>query len=296
VRLPTTLAVTFAATAVATAAISGAADEPTDELVAAVADASNPVAIDRAARRLSTRQLTDLIGMGRAGTRAAVFAASLAIDSFALLSPLADIAGGYDRSLAVPAARAARAIAGELDTASVAELEIPRRTLAEAAVAWHRVARDRQVWADVRVSALEVARDLTALLSGDGSKPVIELVTDPDAEVRRAALELLESPLAPARYPRVVDRLTGDSDPEVALAAAAALCFGVRFGDDAASIRAAAGEAGLERIAELAADASLPGPARVAAAGCLTGARELAAVRRSLPASLRRQLAAGREP
>lgn len=274
-----------------TGAVAGAAGPtPSEVLVAAVEDASDPVAIDRAARHLSNRELIALVNGGRRETRAAVFAAAFVGDNVALLGALSDVAGSFDRSLAVPAARAAQQIAASLDGPAIAEREIPRRTLAEAAVAWHRVARDRQLWADVRVTALEVARDLTRLLGGDGTRPVIELVADPDPEVRRAALELLRSPLPAERYRRVAERITGDADPEVALAAAAALCFGVRFGDDAAAIRAAIGEAGLARVAELAADPALSGPARVAAAACLTDDKALRAVRKTLPPELRRQL------
>ena len=269
----------------ATAAIAAPPDSSA-VLVAAVADASDPVAIDRAARKLSAPQLLELIGGGRSETRAAVFAASLNNDGTAMLGALSDIAGGFDRSLAVPAARAARAIASALDRAALAEREIPRRLIAEAAVGWHRIARDRQLWSDVRIVALEVARDLTELLGADGSKPVIELVADPDSEVRRAALELLPSPLPAERYGRVAAKIT-DTDREVAIAAAAALCFGVRFGDDAAAIRKAAGAAGIAAISALAADPLLPAPARAAAAGCITDPNVRKAIRATLPRNLR---------
>lgn len=275
--------------AVATAALASPEASGTGPLVAAVAGAADPVAIARAASRLSGRQLVEMIGNSRAETRAVVFAAPFNDEAVAMLSRLSDVAGGYDRSLAVPASRAARQIAGGLDGAAIAAREIPRRHLAEAAVAWHRVARDRSLWADVRIAALEVSRDLTRLLTGDGTRPVIELVADPDPEVRRAALELLASPLPPARVPRVVARLIEDDSDEVALAAAAALCSGARFGDDVAAALEAAGARGLERIAGLTTDESLSAAARFAAAGCLSGAAARAAAR-ALPDELRRQL------
>lgn len=283
----------IAVLAIATVALATPDVDDSQRLVTAVADASDPVAIARASRRLSGRQLSEMIGASRAETRAVVFAAPFNDEAVAMLPHLSDVAGGYDRSLAVPASRAAREIAGSLDGPAIAEREIPRRDLAEAAVAWHRVARDRSLWADVRIAALEVSRDLTRLLTGDGTKTSIELVADPDPEVRRAALELLDSPLPPARYARVVDRLLADSVDEVALAAAAALCSGVRFGDDLGPIREAAGSRGLERVAALAADRALSPPARFAAAGCISGAEQRRAIARTLPADLRRKLEAG---
>ena len=284
-----TLNFAFVVTALATVAAARPDRASPKPLIEAVAEASDPVAIARAASRLSGRQLEEMIGSSRAATRAVVFAAPFNDEAVAMLSRLSDVAGGYDRSLAVPASRAAREIAGNLESTEISAREIPRRDLAEATVSWHRIARDRSLWADVRVAALETARDLTRLLTGDGSKPVIELVADPDPEVRRAALELLESPLRPAAYPRVVSRLIEDEVDEVALAAAAALCSGALFGDDMAPVLEAAGESGLERIAALAGDRKLSAAARFAAAGCLEGDAR-SAIARNLPAELRRQL------
>jgi hypothetical protein len=155
-----------------------------------------------------------------------VRAAAHAADGWALLVPLAEVAAGGDRSLAVPAARTAVGIAAALDRERVLDLDIPDDELATALTAWRDLGADGNRWADVRVLALEVGVHLHGALGADALSEDVAFdaaarIADDDPEIRRAALELLGPGALPADA--IATRVT-DDDPDVARAAAQALC------------------------------------------------------------------------
>lgn len=293
-RLVTRLATAFAALALLLAAAAAAAPpDPAAQLLAAVAE-RDPLAIERAARQLGAGAIGRVADSGEGGAqRAAAFAAAFSPEATSLLDDLAIAAGDPDRSAAVVAVRAAQRIARDIESPDLLDLEVPRSETVAAVLGWFEVARDRERWADVRVGALQVARDLARHATDNPDKLTVELITDPDPEVRRGALELLSSPIPEAQIERVAARVTAEKEDGVALAAAASLCQGIGLGDPAGPTLRALGGPGLERIERLVLDNDLSSQARFDAAGCLAASKRrparkaLARLPRSLPPHLR---------
>jgi hypothetical protein len=258
----------------------------------------------------------------RAARLAAVLAAPAADDAWDLLSPLAVHAAGPDRLLATSAAGSAAAIAVRLDRDWYAVYEprdIAPSILAAAQQSWLDLAADPGRWVDVRVLALEIGVSLGRVLhrfagearTGTPRGPVrapgevlAELAIDAEPALRRAAFELMDTPLSPAQR-ALAGKAVGDPEPEVALAAAQALCSGLGFGAAPAPARAPAGapdpapilaaldEPGRARLRALIAVPEHAPAARIDAARCLAAAgealdrRALDALRASLPRDLR---------
>ena len=259
-----------------------------------------------------------LVGPDRGARLAAIAAADAAPDAGGLLDELAVAAGGWDRSAAAPAARAARVIARRLVDGEVAggrsdrppPGEVPELdddALAAAMAAWRAIALRGDRWADVRVHALEVVVALAAVRAqGEGALApasaydVVALAGDPDPEVRRAALELIAVPAPIDVRVALVERLVGDPVPAVRLAAAQALCAGLPR--DAAAVLVALGPDGLQALRDVAAPdvaaGAVPGAAALDAARCLAAdpappsRRTLEQLRHRAPRSLRATLAA----
>lgn len=252
-------------------------------------------AISTIGARTGAAGLTPVLAAGTRRQRvAACRAAPSAPDAWALVEPLAKVAGGADRALAVEAARAASAIAAALDRDALLAADAPDDEVRAALGAWRAVGADAHRWPDVRVHALEIGRDLAVALGPDAQADApfdaAARVADAEPEVRRAALELL-----PARNPplALAASALADPDPTVAVAAAQAMCAGLALGDDAKPVLAAAGAAGLERMRAMVVDAKLSAPARLDTARCLVAdgaAKSITAARRfaaTAPRSIR---------
>lgn len=251
------------------------------------------------ALRLRARGLEpQLARRDRTAQLAAIAAAPAAPDAWELLAHLSALAWSADRRLAGDAARAGARIAEDLDRHLAEELEIPPDELELRVAAWRAVALDRTRWPDVRVHALVAVRELAdaAGLPAPGY-PVDALLVDDDPELRRAALELLPIPVPEELAPAVAQRAATDPDPEVAVAAAQALCVELGAGGDPAAVLARLGEPGLARVRAIIATPDLPAGAVIDAARCLladpapASARAVRELRDVAPPPVRRALA-----
>ncbi|HWN67149.1 MAG TPA: hypothetical protein VNM90_05885 [Haliangium sp.] len=246
----------------------------------------------------------------RAAWLAAVLAAPAAEDAWDLLSPLAVLAAGPDRTLATSAASSAADIATRLDRdwhALYEVKDIAPTILAAAQQSWLDLAADPGRWVDVRVLALEIGVSLGRVLHlfaddarastprGPARPPgevLAERAIDAEPALRRAAFELMDEPLLPAQR-ALAGKAVADPEPEVALAAAQALCSGLGLGAAPAPILAALDEPGRARLRDLIADPAHAPAARIDAARCLAAMgdapsrRALEALRASLPRDLR---------
>lgn len=207
---------------------------------------------------------------------AGIAAAKSAPDAWVLLPALAERAGSADRPIAAAAADIAVVIARDLEWTIRTDADITDDELEAAAAAWRAIAEHPAYWPDVRVRGLEAS---AALARARGRTPGYDLdrfAADPEPEVRRAAYELLPGTLS-SRAREVAARAVAQEDaPEVALAAAQALCSTLEptpaeNAPPAEPVMRALGPEGLARIIEMTADAEL------APAGILAGARCLAA-------------------
>ncbi len=225
---------------------------------------------------LSATGLSPFLGPNRPrlGRLAGAAAARHADDAWVLLTQLAARAGEPDRPVAALAARSAARIAGALGRERAMELEIPDDALRARLMLWRAVGASPGRWPDVRVHAMSVAQRLRdALPAAARDVDAYDLaarLTDPEPEVRRAALELVPAAEIAAHRVAITARLVQDADPVVAVVAAQVLC-GAPTSETAASPAAAAlGEPGLERVRKLlGAPAALPPAAVLDAARCL---------------------------
>ena len=161
----------------------------------------------------------------RAARLAAIAAAPSVEDRAELLDALARAAAGPDRRVAIPAARAARTIALELsqhdrdDDIAADDLIAWRDT-------WAQLAARADRWIELRVIALDVAAYLDRAAANDGiGLPLDTALADRDPAFRRAAIELVISPVPAAMRPAIDKALATDTNNDVALAAAKLLCF-----------------------------------------------------------------------
>lgn len=233
--------------------------------------------VERAARNAGARRLS-LALAGAASDRVLALAAAdgapFAEDAIWLLVPLAEAARSPDRPLAVRAARAAARIAGAVDPGDLLERDVPPDWTRARIRDLRAVAADPGRWTDVRVLALEAAARLHRALGSeagpaDAPYDLAQAAADPDPEIRRAAFELLASPLRPAELAIAAGAVAAEVDLTVALAAGQAACDGLRFGDPARPVLAALGARGLVRLRALVASRMLSAGARLGAARCL---------------------------
>ncbi len=188
----------------------------------------------------------------RARSLAALRAAPHAEDAWTLLAPLAAVARGPDRPKAVASSRSAAAIASELTRAEALRLDIPDALLGEAIEEYREIAADPGRFTDVRVNALETTRALgEATQSRTVGFRVEAVALGDDPEVRRAAFELLPTPLSARHLTLAGERAQDDPDPAVAAAAMQALCGGLALGDDPEPALDALGDGGLSRLRKL---------------------------------------------
>ncbi len=213
----------------------------------------------------------------RAARLAAIAAAPDATGRVELLDALAAAAAGPDRRTAIPAARAARAIAREL-----AERELPDDVASDDAIAWRDVwatlAQRSDRWVELRVLALDTAAALDRAAATPGTAPAgvglsLEVaLADRDPALRRAAIANVPAPVPGPMRAVLASTLAKDTDPEVALAAAHALCFDL-VADPAGPILDAIGAAGMERLRSLLDGANAKKPGVRDAKRCLAAKR-----------------------
>jgi hypothetical protein len=206
---------------------------------------------------------------------AGIAAASSARDAWVLLPILAKRAGSPDRPIAAAAAESAAEIARDLEFATLADTDITDDELEAAAAAWLAVAEYPAYWPDVRVRGLEVS---VSVARARGQRPPIydleRFAADAEPEVRRAAYELLPGTLSNGARATASRAVISESYPEVALAAAQALCSALEPRPDehappADPVLHALGQEGLARIVEMSADETLAPAGILAAARCL---------------------------
>lgn len=250
------------------AAMRAAIDRGDLEEAARQGALAGPVAIEQA-----------LEAPDRAARLAAIAAApsatALPAGRAELLPALARAASRPDRRTAIPAARAARAIARALrgharPAGAAAELpdDLAPDDVAGWREAWAELAARADLWIELRVLALDTA---AALDPGGTGAPLAAALADPDPAYRRAAIALVPMPVPPAMRGALAAAVAGDPDPGAALDAAAALCADL-VADPPGPILAALAAPGLARIRALTAGGG-PGVARRAARRCLTAAR-----------------------
>lgn len=130
----------------------------------AVRDA-DPMELARVADRLGDAAVLARLGEGQSrDVRLAAIRAARFIDGPELaLEPLARIAAGRDPLLAPAAARAALAIAGELDLDALAQREVEPSSLSAARALFVALSRDARARADLRAAAEHVAARLEQL-------------------------------------------------------------------------------------------------------------------------------------
>lgn len=184
---------------------------------------------------------------------AAIAAAPIVEDRAELLEALARVAGGADRRTAIPAAGAARTIARELAGHDRPD-DLADDDLATWRAAWAALAMRGDRWIELRLLALDTAAALDH--AGIGVELAAAL-RDPDPAFRRAAVTIVPLPAAAASYAALAGAVVRDSDPDVALGAAQALCLaidptaGPTAGPTARPILDALGAAGLTRLRAL---------------------------------------------
>jgi hypothetical protein len=236
--------------AVVLAATSSALAFPPDaELVTAVrgGDASE---IERVARRFGAKRLlAALSSPGRDVLYAAIEAAPRADSAWTLLPRLGELMVSPDRPLAAGAARAAARVTRRYGRDALLREEAPPDEISRVAVTCAHAARKKELWADVRVHALECANALAGALGDDAPEAArgaaLALLGDADAQLRRAAVELLAPP-ASDETRRKLATLARDPDATVAAAAVGALCA-----DDPRGALRLLGQNGAARAAEL---------------------------------------------
>jgi len=180
---------------------------------------------------------------------AGIVAAPAVEDRAELLVPLAKVARGGDRRTAIPAARAARAIAEQL-----AKKDLPDDLASDDVQAWRatyeHLALEKGRAIEVRVAALETAATLEHV--GDPTAlgfDLAKVMADPDPALRVAAMELVPRPMAKAMYAVIAPAL-GDSSTTVALTAAKTLCADAA--DDPSTLKSALGTTGSAQLKALA--------------------------------------------
>lgn len=163
-----------------------------------------------------------------------------------LLPALAAVATGTDRRTAIPAARAARAIAREL-----AKDNLPDDIAADDVMMWRglfdQIAHAQPRFIEVRVLALDTVASLAQTLSPSSlGFDLTWALDDPDPAFRAAAVALVPRPTPTALRAPLADAVKDDADTKVAFAAAQVLC-----GDHREPALALLGARGLERVKKL---------------------------------------------
>jgi hypothetical protein len=172
--------------------------------------------------------------------RLAGIAAAPSVESAAELLPaLARAAASGDRRIAIPAARAAAAIARDVARRDRPD-DIAPEDVAEWRAPFAALAHDAERRIEVRIAALAAAVAL-------GEAPFFDAA---DPRLRRAAIELVPAPVPEAARAALAAIVRTDRDDDTAFAAAVALCADLAV-DSPVLVRQALEKAGLDRIAAL---------------------------------------------
>jgi hypothetical protein len=224
---------------------------------------------------------TLLLDDDRTAFQVGLAAATHVPDPWDLLLPLGRLAAGWDRSRAAPAAYAAARISRGLDEDLAILHDLPDDQLETLQQGWAAIAARADRWADVRVHALEVAAALAEARRVTAEDPpglgydLALVLTDEDAEVRRAGCELVPQPAPADSLATLGAAVRGDVDGAVALACAQALCAGLAW-DPATPVLTALGDEGAARLRAIA-----KGPLPAVPAGALVDAVRCLAARRT---------------
>lgn len=182
--------------------------------------------IDRLAQRLLAMRLLRIVERGQPEERrAALVTIGFADDGWAVATQLVRIAGASPAPEAEAAARALQRQAERWTPLYLETNDVPPDVIAQVAVAIAPTVRRPELASAIRVPLVAAAGRLVELrrLQESDLRP---LLNDPDAEVRLAAIDSLRR--LPARGLQGLDLvLAGDTDPRVASAAAAAICYDV---------------------------------------------------------------------
>lgn len=200
-----------------------------------------------------------LTSRDRTTVLAGIAAAPRVEDRAELLAPLAQVAAGPDRRIAIPAARAAVQIARELAQRELAD-DLADADLVAWRDRWSDLALDRARWIEVRTLAIDVAAFVERARPAAGARPPLDparadgtgvplatALADPDPAIRRAVVAHAPSPVPPELRAELAKVVVADTDARVALAATAVLCADLAF-DPAEPILSALGAAGVTRI------------------------------------------------
>ena len=205
--------------------------------------------LDEAARQGALAGPRVVIQALRSKTRSTVLAGIVAAptteDRAELLPVLAQIAGGGDRRISIPAARAALTIAELLAKKDLPD-DLAPDDIQNWRAAFEAIALSKGRVIEVRVAALGTAAALEHVVDPTQSGfDLAHVMSDPDPLLRVAAMDLLPQPTSPSVRVAIVPALA-DSNPAVALAAAQTLC--ADFADDPDGIKTALGAEGLAQI------------------------------------------------
>jgi hypothetical protein len=178
---------------------------------------------------------------------AAIAAATLVEDRAELLAPLARLAGGADRRTAIPAAEAARTIAGDLARRDRSD-DLAAEDVAAWRAMWAELALRTDRWIELRIAALETA---VALDPAGVGVDLAAALRDGDPAFRRAVVSSVALPVPPAAHAALAGAIIHDVDPLTALEAAQSLCLSLEVSARPAAILDALGPDGLARIRAL---------------------------------------------
>jgi len=178
-----------------------------------------------------------LVAKDRPTRLAAILAAPLADGGFDLLEALSQVAIDPDRRVAIPAARAARAIAYELSRHDIPD-DIAVADLAQTRDIWVAIAIDRERPITLRVLALETAAAIDRLVSSgigvalpaalaaaatlctdlvvDPAKPILDALGSEGRARLRSLVTIVDGPRITMRD--AARCLTADKTPESAAA------------------------------------------------------------------------------
>ena len=175
------------------------------------------------------RRIADALGGPvRAPRLAVLLLGGEVIELWPFLESFARLAGSPDRSLAAPAARAARDLAVQLVAGQAERWDVPRSELLAAYRQCVDVSARPGAWPDVRGNAAACALTLGQALDAPEDR-LRQLVTaplraSPDPEVRLQAVGLVGPAVSDARR-ALLSELAADKDDTVAAAALSALCL-----------------------------------------------------------------------
>ncbi|MEO8554993.1 MAG: hypothetical protein ABI678_33670 [Kofleriaceae bacterium] len=209
--------------------------------------------LDEAARQGALAGPDVVVQALRAKVRSTVLAGIVAApateDRAELLPALAKVASGPDRRTAIPAARAATAIAIQLARHDLADDLAPDDIQTWRATFEHlALAPGRPI--EVGAAALATAAALAHVLDPRAlGYDLTRALADPDPELRIAAVALVPRP-APGALFAAIAPAVGDPDDAVAFAAAQTICADAT--DDPAAVKGALGTTGATQIKALA--------------------------------------------